>query len=370
MKQVEKVAPMQAALVQCPDAMKFLGIEYIPMNRIRVEKGGNKVRSTGTKRDGVKAFAKVMQSDRYKPTYYVPPVVERLAKNDPRRKNDDGKDQYWFILIAGHHRYEAHRALNKPEFYAQIVEFVSCNGETADYWRVAYQIEENNPEDKEYIRNDATNEDLAGAVAKLVEIHQATHEVTTSFDDLVKTIVKKIVSGPATIHAVFNLVLKKFGMLTKVVQSIEPDDRKQYLETHIRKQKKIPEHVVIQSFAPGGKSVEDYDYRGIQKVWDKIDLSDISGKILPKLQLIINTSKANYQEVLDIRNEKKSLYKNHAENTIRRAAYLLGVTYEYLMSLRQGDNMEKFSNIKMFALPQLSGEHEEYEKSKNLIRVN
>lgn len=129
------VEPMKAVLVECPEAMKFVDLRFIPIHKIREAQNGNLARSRGVTNEGVKKFVKVMKSNRYLPFYHVPPVVVEIPVNDLRRLNDDGIEQYEYELVAGHHRYHAHLTLNQPEFYAQIVEFTKAKGKSRQHWQ-------------------------------------------------------------------------------------------------------------------------------------------------------------------------------------------------------------------------------------------
>lgn len=367
MKTKFEVEPMKAVLVECPDAMKFVDLKFIPIHLIREPFGGNKARSRGVTNEGVNKFVKVMKSGKYLPFYYVPPVVTFIPEGDERRLNDEGEDQYRYELVAGHHRYQAHLISGKPEFYAQVVEFVSARRKSANHWKMVYQTIENMPNEDDYVRNTASEEDMTVAINNMIEEHMSSQEVPMSLDNAMNSIFSElgiISKGEITKYA--NRIHRLRGNTSKVVQGITKPMRERYVQQHIKSTGKLDKHVLYQNFTNGGAEVEDYDYRGIAKVWNIVE-NNI--KSLGKIHLIGGTTKSNHKEVPIVRKDKMSLLKRHADSTIHRAALLLGVKVETLLNLKTGNNYELFCNIPIFWIPQLHNENEKVKSTGTLIQV-
>lgn len=361
------VEPMKAVLSDCPEAMKFLALKFIPIHQIREAQNGNLARARGVTSEGVKKFIKVIQNNEYLPFYHIPPVVVELPENDSRRLNDDGVDQYRYELVAGHHRYHAHLTCGKPEFYAQIVEFSSAKGKSKNHWKTVYQTCENMQNSESYVRTYATEEDLTTAINNLVEEELQSQEVPPPFETILNSVLSELgVSSRGEITRLTNRVHKLRGNTAKVVHGITPQVRENYVELHQKFTKKLREHILYQNFTVGGAEVEDYDYRGIAKVWNMVEADP---KTLNKLHLIAGTSKSNHTEVPTVRKNKEMLLKRHADDVIRRAAFLLGVTTTKLLALKTGTHYETFCNIPIFWIPQLHGEKDVVLKSKSLIRA-
>lgn len=361
------VEPMKAVLNDCPEAMKFIALKFIPIHEIRESQNGNLARSRGVTNEGVKKFVKVMKSNEYLPFYYVPPVVVEIPENDSRRLNDDGENQYRYELVAGHHRYHAHLTYGKPDFYAQIVEFVKAKGKSPNHWKTVYQTLENMEGSERYVRTYATDEDITTAINNLLEEELNSQEVPPPFETILSTIFSQLnITSRGEITRLTNRLYKLRGNSVKVVHGITPQIRENYITLHQKFTKKLREHTLYQNFTVGGAEVEDYDYRGISKVWNMVEADS---NTLSKLHLIAGTSKSNHAEVPSVRKNKETLFKRHAEDVIRRAAFLLGITPEKLMSLKTGTRYETFCNIPIYWIPQLHGEKDIVLKSKSLIRV-
>lgn len=358
-----QVEPIRAVLTKCPEAMVEIALGDFPIHQIREPFGGNKSRALGVTNNGVNAFAQVMRRNRYLPYYYVPPVIVQLPENDERCFNDDGVDQYRYELVSGHHRYHAHKSLDKSTYYAQVVEFRDARGKSANYWRNIYQTQENLPENDDYVRNSLTEEDVTIAMNNINGI-DTTAEITESSvaaiaDDLG-------IKSKAKIVEYTNKINKKRGQLRYVVQTLTKPALKAYRKLHQTITNSLEEHVLHQSFTVGTVSVYDYDNRGIRKVWDIIMPNP---RALGKVQLVGNTTKANHNQVIEIRKKKNMLFKNDAIQTIERAAFLLGVPQAVLWAMKKGKNYEKYCNIPIVWMPQLYGEDEKVKKNNALIRV-
>lgn len=367
MKQIEKVEPKRAILVDCPEAMKFIDLRHIPIHQIREAYGGNNARAKGVNNEGVHQFVKVINRGKYQPYYYIPPVVVEIPEGDDRRLNDDGIDQYRHELVAGHHRFQAHLLAGEPEFYAQIVEFVSAKKKSALHWRTVYQTLENMENDEDYVRNYSTEDDLTTAINNLIEEELSSQIVTQTFDAILLSVLTELgITSKGDIVRYTSRIHRKRGNTNKVVQGITKPMRTKYVDMHITNTGKLPENVLYQNFTDGGAEVEDYDYRGIAKVWKVVEHDK---KNLGKIHIVAGTTKSDHSEVPKVRKDKMSLFKRHADDTLRRAAFLLGVSHKSLLTLKTGNNYEKFCNIPIFWIPQLHAENEQVKNTGSLIQV-
>lgn len=361
-----QIEPKKAVLVDCPEAMKFIDLLHIPIHLIREAFGGNGARSRGVSNEGVAQFVKVIKRGKYQPFYYIPPVVVEIPEGDARRLNDDGVDQYRYELVAGHHRFQAHLLAGEPEFYAQIVEFVSAKKKSAKHWRTVYQTMENMETDEDYVRNYATEDDLATAINNLIEEEIASQGVPQSIDSILNSVLSELnITSKGDIVKYTNRIHRMRGNTVKVVQGISKPMREKYYNLHISNTNKLPENVLYQNFTNGGAEVEDYDYRGIAKVWSRIEHNP---KNLGKIHIVAGTTKSDHVEVPVVRKDKSTLLKRHADTVISRAAFLLGVNKQTLLDLKVGTNYEKFCNVPIFWIPQLYKENEVVKNTGSLIQ--
>ena len=356
-----------AVLSQCPDAMQFIEHREIPVSQIREEMNGNSARAAGFSNDHIKKFENLIRSGKYSPYHNIPPVVTPLPVGDRRRLNDKGEEQYLYLLVAGHHRFQAHVLIDEPIFYAQVVKFKAAGGKTALHWHRLYQIKENLPEDEEYIRNTATPDDIAGSVVELINIERSTNANHPSVDTMITNFLKSLdIVATGKVKTITNMVHRKLGNLSKVVQGLTDKVRERYKNMFIANNKKDPDNVIYSNFVPGDKNVEDYDYRSISKVWDRIDADP---KSINHIAIVAGTTKANHMEIKQVRKKKAALYKNWADKVINQAAFLLGVSPETLFALKKGKNYEKFISIPINWMPQLHGESDKVKESGELITV-
>lgn len=367
MKQIEKVEPKRAILVDCPEAMKFIDLRHIHIHLIREAYGGNGARWRGVGNEGVTQFVKVINRGKYQPFYYIPPVVVEIPAGDTRRLNDDCVDQYRYELVAGHHRFQAHLIAREPEFYAQIVEFVSAKKKSAKRWRTVYQTMENMETDEDYVRTYATKDDLATAFNNILLEEELTSQgVPQSIESRLNSLFSEFnVTSKSDIVMIKNRMHRMRGNTAKVVQGISKPMREKYYNIHISNTNKLPEHVLYQNFTNGGTEVEDYDYRGIAKVWSRIKHNS---KNLGKIHIVAGTTKSDHSEVPVVRKDKSTLFKRHADTVISHAAFLLGVNKKTLLDLMVGTNYEKFCNVPIFWIPQLYKEDKVVKDTGSLIQ--
>lgn len=360
---VPQIDVIRAELIGAPDAMKFISIGHLPMSEIREAYGQNVNRSRGVMEKGVLEFIECIKGNEYRPEHYVPPVVVRIPEGDSRQFNSDGVTQYFYELVSGHHRYHAHLGMNLPTFYAQVVEFLPVDNKTARSWMLTYQAQENNPSKQVFVRNVSSVDDVANSITSIL------NEATFSPEDLDNEVDLAIASiginGDSRKAAVKNKVLENRGLTTMVVQSISKTIRKQLNQIHATTHALNTEHIIHGGFVKGNEPI--HDYRTIHQVWSAID---VEPTCVDKLHVVGNTTKANNAQIVKIRQKKETLLKDHAQEVLDRAAFLLGVPKSTLLKLKKGTNLEKFSTIPMYWTPQLHQEDEEFSITGEFIQIN
>lgn len=356
-----------AVLTDCPEAMEFVEQREIPIHQIYQEPNGNSARAAGYSTDHIKKFENLIRNGKYAPYHNIPPVVTELPKGDPRRLNENGEEQYLYLLVAGHHRFEAHIAQNKTFFYAQVVEFKPACGKTAMHWLRLYQIKENLPEDEEFIRNAATPGDIAASVVGLINIQRDSDANHPTVDVMIADFLKTLgVVATGKVKKITNMIHRNLGNMSKVVQGITEAARDKFLDMFRTTKNKRKDNVIYNNFVPGEKNVEDYDYRCISKVWDRIEDDP---KCVSNIAIVAGTTKANHREVVEVRKKKSKLFKNYADKVIRQAAFLMGVSVNDILRLKKGTNYDKFSKIPIHWMPQLHGESDMVKTTNQLIVV-
>lgn len=367
--ETQLVQVVHATLDQCPEAMEFIDIREIPIQEINHKFGGNPVRVTGLQVEGIKAFIQVMERGKYAPQHFEPPVVEELPEGHPDRINPDTKlEQYTYRLVTGHHRHAAHMELKKSTFYAQVVKFHPARNQSEDYWRTMWQITEN-VNHGNFVASYATLDDIARAASKMVEEKEKALSVKESSETMINNALTDIMGttpkGKKT--ELLSKVYEARGDLTKVVHTYSQHKKRRFRELHSEWRRLNINNVVAQNFVPDGVSADDYDYRGIAKVWEILDENP---KALGKIEIVGSTTKADYKEVKLVRRRKEQLYQKHADTVLRRAAFLLGVDDATLMSIKRGSNYERFCKIPIFWIPSLYGEEEKVYEREQLIRLH
>lgn len=356
-----------AVLTDCPEAMEFVEQREIPIHQIYQEPNGNSARAAGYVTDHIKKFEGLIRNGKYAPHHNIPPVVIELPNGDPRRLNESGEEQYLYLLVAGHHRFAAHIGQNKTFFYAQVVEFKPARGKTALHWLRLYQIKENLPEDEEFIRSAATPGDIATSIVGLINIRKDSDANHPTVDVMIAEFLKTLgVVATGKVKTITNMIHRNLGNVAKVVQGITEAARDKFIDMFKSNNKKLAENVIYNNFVPGDKNVEDYDYRCISKVVDRVMTTP---KSLGNVVIVAGTTKANHKEVLQVRKKKSSLFKNFADRTISFTAFLLGVPVQTLLDMKKGNNYEKFANTPIVWMPQLHGESEMVKSSGQLISV-
>lgn len=360
---VPQIDVIRAELIGTPTAMKFVSIGLLPMTDIREAYGQNVNRATGVMEKGVLEFIECIRGNEYRPEHYVPPVVVRIPEGDSRQYNDEGITQYFYELVSGHHRYHAHRGLNLATFYAQVVEFLPTNGKTARSWMLTYQAQENNPSKQVFVRNVSTIDDVANSITSIL------NETTFSPEDLENEVELAIstigIVGDSRKQAVRNKVLENRGLNKLVVQSITAPIREKLNQIHANTHSLNTEHIIHGGFTKVNEPI--HDYRTLHQVWSAIEFDPTC---VDQLHVVGSTTKANSAQVVQIRKKKERLLKDHAQQVLDRAAFLLGVPKSALLKLKKGTNLEKFSTIPMYWTPQLDQEDEEFSITGEFIQTN
>jgi len=144
----------------CPTALKVVKYDCIDMNRIAPTDPElhNGVRIGGIDQMSVNEFVRRIEAGSYDPFIEEPPCVTLLPKTHPMYK-----EGYRYQTADGHHRIEAHIQLSINKIEVAIIEFLPMQGETSEFWRIAFMIEKNDPKKGRFHRKASTNEDLEQA---------------------------------------------------------------------------------------------------------------------------------------------------------------------------------------------------------------
>jgi|TARA_B110000902_G_C14174237_1_gene538053 hypothetical protein len=138
--------------------MKVIEVGYFPMDKIISSKlGTNANRPEGVSARKVGQLENVIRADKYRPEYVEPPVLV---------KQEDGT----YILVAGGHRHMAHENTGQTRFYAAVVEFSHFAGQSANYWKLVYQSNENAQNEDEMVsKNYRTDKGVISSVRAMIE---------------------------------------------------------------------------------------------------------------------------------------------------------------------------------------------------------
>lgn len=149
----------------CPEALRIIRYERIDTSLIAPNDPEihNGVRIGGIDQSSVNDFKQRIEAGSYDPFIDEPPCVTFLPKNHKLYKKG-----YRYQKSDGHHRIEAHLQLGIDMVEVAIVEFLPARGETAEFWRIAFMIEKNDPKKGRFHRKASTNEDLEKAQSLLL----------------------------------------------------------------------------------------------------------------------------------------------------------------------------------------------------------
>ena len=160
----EKFGP-RSTFEKCPHAMEWIRFDTIELALIVPEglDADNGVRATGINQESVNAWKRRIESNKYNPIKYEPPVVTELAPGSALYKKG-----YRYRLLDGHHRREALAQLEVEALRVQVVQFRAYDGKSAEYWRIAFMAEKNDPENDEFFRLPSNADDKVQTAKLLV----------------------------------------------------------------------------------------------------------------------------------------------------------------------------------------------------------
>lgn len=171
----EKFGP-RSTFEKCPRAMEWIRFDTIDLALIVPEglDADNGVRAMGINQESVNAWKRRIESNKYNPIKYEPPVVTELAPGSALYKKG-----YRYRLLDGHHRKEALAQLDVETLRVQVVQFRAYDGKSSEYWRIAFMAEKNDPENDEFFRLPSSADDLKQTAKLMV----ATSSNVESTDD-------------------------------------------------------------------------------------------------------------------------------------------------------------------------------------------
>ena len=146
--------------------------DKFPMNQIYQPGGSNSARATGTDRDKVADFQRLIKEGKYEPGYYIPPTVELIkdASQFPELELSDKQKEemlkYEAMLDTGFHRHEGHYGENKQTMHVAVVEFFHFQGKPAEYWRDIWRTNENKKEEE--VRNERVEIDIVTQIVNMI----------------------------------------------------------------------------------------------------------------------------------------------------------------------------------------------------------
>lgn len=357
-----QVNVVRAKLKRAPEAMKFISVGYLPLSEVRETYGKNINRVGGVTDKGVTEFIELVRDNDYLPEHHEPPVVTEIPMGDALRFDEHGVDQYRYALVAGHHRYHAHRGLELPLFYAQVVKFLPARGKTARSWMLIYQAQENSPSKKKYVRTVSTIADSINSIAEILNEESISDENLET--EIESNMDMSEVKGVARRLKIKNGVLALRGLTDQTVQGVMEKDWRKMHKIHAETLNLDVDHIIHGAFVGTGDN-SSHDYRTIGQVWRAISDDPTSVK---SLQIVGNTTKANHTQIIKLRQKKARLLAEHAQEVLDRAAFLLGVPKSALLKLKKGNNLEAFSAIPQYWTPQLHQEDKEFAITGELIQ--
>lgn len=208
----------------------------------------NSVRPSGEHVDIVTKIVELIENGEYDPYRYIPPILERSGMNDGS-----------YVIISGHHRFKAHRALELPTMECAVVKFKSERDRSL--WR---QLENTDGFDG-FVKNVTSREDNIKIVSDLVSRGIISSDRKSIQDYIIDAnIVTK--KAEKSINTIVNDVLKKTGNHNTYdyVHSWDGAEKKEVIEVL---QNKFPDKKILSVTFKEEKDI-DYDHRTILQVTD------------------------------------------------------------------------------------------------------
>lgn len=275
----EKFGP-RSTFEKCPAAMEWLRFDTIELTLIVPEglDADNGVRAAGIDQESVNAWKRRIESHKYNPIKYEPPVVMELAPSSAQYKKG-----YRYRLLDGHHRREALAQLGIESLRVQVVQFHAHDGQSAEYWRIAFMAEKNDPENDEFFRL-PSNPDDKKQTAKLlvaasytkndedesdaahVQMEEAKRRAAQIAKDLgitTKREKEEILETVLNAHAEQNADIRKL-----IVRTYVDYQMKKQLNALCKTKKLSPDSGLVRKYYLGDPFCSRFDYDQVSKLLD------------------------------------------------------------------------------------------------------
>jgi len=239
----------------------------------------NTVRPSGEHIDIVTKMVELIENGEYDPYRYIPPIVERSGINS---------DNY--VIVSGHHRFKAHRALELPTMECAVVKFKSERDRSL--WR---QLENTDGFDG-FVKNVTSREDNIRVVSDLVSRGIISSDRKSIQDYIIDAnIVTK--KAEKSINTIVNDVLKNTGNHNTYdyVRTWDSAEKKEVIEVL---QNKFPDKKFVSATFKELEDI-DYDHRTMLQVVDSF-VEDPTRPIV----VVYAVNGANKEKIEDIRDHK------------------------------------------------------------------
>ena len=249
----------------------------------------NSVRPSGEHVDVITKIAELIENGEYDPYRYIPPIVEHSAVNNGG-----------YVIVSGHHRFRAHKALQFPTMECAVVKFKSERDRSL--WR---QLENTDGFDG-FVKNVISREDNVAIVSDLVSRGIISSDRKSIQDYIIDAnIVTK--KAEKSINTIVNDVLKKTGNHNTYdyVRTWDSAEKKEVIEVL---QNKFPDKKFVGATFKELDDI-DYDHRAMLQVVDSF-VNDPTRPIV----VVYAVNGANKEKIEDIRDHKpKNLVSSFVE---------------------------------------------------------
>ena len=249
----------------------------------------NSVRPSGEHVDVITKIAELIENGEYDPYRYIPPIVEHSAVNNGG-----------YVIVSGHHRFRAHKALQFPTMECAVVKFKSERDRSL--WR---QLENTDGFDG-FVKNVISREDNVTIVSDLVSRGIISSDRKSIQDYIIDAnIVTK--KAEKSINTIVNAVLKKTGNHNTYdyVRTWDSAEKKEVIEVL---QNKFPDKKFVGATFKELDDI-DYDHRAMLQVVDSF-VNDPTRPIV----VVYAVNGANKEKIEDIRDHKpKNLVSSFVE---------------------------------------------------------
>lgn len=160
----------------CSDAFEVLRFDTIDLSLIApiTPETHDGVRVNGVSQHSVNEFKSRIEDGLYDPIGEEPPCITELPKDSSAYRKG-----YRYRMADGHTRREAHVQLDMETIEVAVVKFHDACGESADYWRLVFMAEKNNPKKRKFHQEPTSAKDEE-QIAMLVTAAASKKVDTTS----------------------------------------------------------------------------------------------------------------------------------------------------------------------------------------------